>query len=105
MNVPRCLACSLNIGIYLLLLASAAPASAWQMKQGPLMTAWAALVDTNNPLPEYPRPQMVRTNWMNLNGFWQFQPGATNDPVARADVVSALYVAHASVGLHESRAQ
>lgn len=55
--------------------------NAWQMKQAPLMTPWAALVDTNNPLPEYPRPQLVRANWLNLNGIWQFQAGATNDPV------------------------
>ena len=51
------------------------------MQQAPLMTRWAGLVDTNAPLPEYPRPQMVRTNWLNLNGLWQFQPGATNDAV------------------------
>ena len=57
------------------------PASAWQLQHAPLMTGWAQLVDTNAPLPEYPRPQMVRSNWMNLNGIWQFQPGATNDPV------------------------
>ena len=43
------------------------------------MTRWTALVDTNNPLPEYPRPQMVRADWMNLNGIWQFQPGTIND--------------------------
>ncbi len=24
------------------------------------------------PRPEYPRPQMVRENWRNLNGEWQF---------------------------------
>lgn len=24
------------------------------------------------PRPEYPTPQMVRANWMNLNGEWQF---------------------------------
>src|SRR6516164_917363 len=53
---------------------------AWQMKQAPLMTQWASQVDTNNPLPEYPRPQMVRTQWLSLNGIWQFQAGATNDP-------------------------
>ncbi len=53
----------------------------WQPKQAPLMTDWAQQVNPTNVLPEYPRPQMVRTNWMNLNGVWQFQAGATNDPV------------------------
>ena len=54
---------------------------AWQMKQAPLMTDWAAQVDPTNTLPEYPRPQMVRSNWLNLNGVWQFQPGAAAGPV------------------------
>lgn len=52
------------------------------------MTQWAALVDTNAPLPEYPRPQMVRSNWLNLDGIWQFQPGATNDPVPVGETLS-----------------
>ena len=68
-------------GLLLLLGLAALPARAWQMKQAPLMTQWAAQVNTNAPLPEYPRPQLVRTNWLNLNGLWQFSPGATNDPV------------------------
>ncbi len=25
------------------------------------------------PRPEYPRPQFVRTEWLNLNGTWQFE--------------------------------
>ncbi|HLJ13647.1 MAG TPA: glycoside hydrolase family 2 TIM barrel-domain containing protein [Bryobacteraceae bacterium] len=25
------------------------------------------------PRPEYPRPQFVRTDWLNLNGIWEFQ--------------------------------
>jgi hypothetical protein len=62
---------------------------AWQMKQAPLMTQWASLVDTNNPLPEYPRPQLVRSNWLNLNGIWQFQAGATNDPVPTGQNLSS----------------
>ncbi len=37
-----------------------------------LLTRWANQVTPTNVLPEYPRPQMVRTNWMNLNGLWQY---------------------------------
>ena len=59
------------------------------MKKAPLMTQWAALVDTNLPLPEYPRPQLVRSNWLNLNGIWQFQAGATNDAVPTGQTLSS----------------
>lgn len=44
----------------------------WSMKQARIMTPWAEKVDPENVLPEYPRPQMVRQNWMNLNGVWDF---------------------------------
>jgi hypothetical protein len=71
-----------------LVLAAAAPASAWQMKQAPLMTQWASQVNTNAPFPEYPRPQLVRADWLNLNGIWQFQPGATNDAVPAGQTLS-----------------
>ncbi|MDB6063800.1 MAG: glycoside hydrolase family 2 [Pedosphaera sp.] len=63
-------------------------AQAWQLQFAPLVSDWAQLVDTNNPLPEYPRPQMVRTNWLNLNGIWQFQAGTTNDPVPTNQTLS-----------------
>ncbi|HEV2696151.1 MAG TPA: glycoside hydrolase family 2 TIM barrel-domain containing protein [Verrucomicrobiae bacterium] len=56
-------------------------ASAWEPKQAPLMTDWAKQVDPANPLPEYPRPQLVRNEWLNLNGVWQFQAGAVADAV------------------------
>jgi Concanavalin A-like lectin/glucanases superfamily/Glycosyl hydrolases family 2, sugar binding domain/Glycosyl hydrolases family 2/Glycosyl hydrolases family 2, TIM barrel domain len=71
-----------------LVLVVAGNAQAWQMKQAPLMTRWAASVDTNAPLPEYPRPQLVRDDWLNLNGIWQFQSGATNDPVPTGQTLS-----------------
>jgi Concanavalin A-like lectin/glucanases superfamily/Glycosyl hydrolases family 2, sugar binding domain/Glycosyl hydrolases family 2/Glycosyl hydrolases family 2, TIM barrel domain/Immunoglobulin domain len=88
MTVQKSLEFTLALTCLCFLIFSADNANAWQMKQGPLMTRWAALVDTNAPLPEYPRPQMVRTNWMNLNGIWQFQPGATNDPVPVGQTLS-----------------
>ena len=37
-----------------------------------IRTSWAEQVDPQNPLPEYPRPQMVRTDWLNLNGLWNY---------------------------------
>jgi hypothetical protein len=55
--------------------------SAWELKQAPLMTDWAQLVDANAPLPEYPRPQMVRSDWLNLNGIWEFQAGSVGEAV------------------------
>jgi beta-galactosidase/beta-glucuronidase len=37
-----------------------------------LVTRWAADVTPDNVLPEYPRPQLVRDAWMNLNGLWNY---------------------------------
>ncbi|MFJ8965895.1 PA14 domain-containing protein [Lentzea sp. NPDC102401] len=37
-----------------------------------LRTPWGEKVDTRNPLPEYPRPQLERDKWLNLNGPWEF---------------------------------
>lgn len=37
-----------------------------------LTTRWAKEAMCDNPLPEYPRPQMVRDNWVNLNGFFDY---------------------------------
>ena len=35
-----------------------------------LTTRWAKDVDPKAPLPEYPRPQLTRERWANLNGTW-----------------------------------
>ena len=48
--------------------------------KGPLETKWTKDVKPEAPLPEYPRPQMVRTDWANLNGVWQFAMGKEGDP-------------------------
>lgn len=46
--------------------------SSWKMQPVALQTRWAKLVDPARVLPEYPRPQMVRDQWVNLNGLWQY---------------------------------
>ena len=37
-----------------------------------IKTKWADQVSPENALPEYPRPMMVRSEWQNLNGLWQY---------------------------------
>ena len=39
---------------------------------GFMKTRWTDKVDRNNPLPEYPRPQMERSDWMSLNGVYDY---------------------------------
>src|SRR5208337_1652069 len=39
---------------------------------GPLLTPWAAEVSPTNALPDYPRPQLRRARWLNLNGLWEY---------------------------------
>ncbi|HET8649697.1 MAG TPA: galactose-1-epimerase [Gemmatimonadales bacterium] len=53
--------------------ATASPAGAQQPAAAPtLKTPWAAQVSDSNPWPEYPRPQLVRSEWQNLNGRWDY---------------------------------
>ncbi len=59
----------------------------WQPGDGPLMTRWAADVSPENALPEYPRPQMQREHWLNLNGLWQYaiRPADEQNPPTNWD--------------------
>lgn len=38
----------------------------------PLMTKWGEQLDPSHVLEEYPRPQMVRDNYLILNGYWNY---------------------------------
>ena len=58
----------------------------WKPVAGKIITQWAADIKAEQPLPEYPRPQLTRKNWANLNGLWQYAivPKATveSEPAA-----------------------
>ncbi|MES2807453.1 MAG: beta-galactosidase, partial [Bacteroidota bacterium] len=45
--------------------------TSWKLLTDKITTPWAEKINPAAPLPEYPRPQMVRSNnWQNLNGVW-----------------------------------
>ncbi len=44
----------------------------WKIAENPLLTEWAFKVNPLKPWPEYPRPDMVRDKWINLNGLWDY---------------------------------
>jgi hypothetical protein len=44
----------------------------WKPAGNKLMTLWGEKLDAGNPMPEYPRPQIARDQWKNLNGFWDY---------------------------------
>ena len=60
------------LALAVLVVSSTAIFAAWQPAKGPLATRWAKDVSPNKALPEYPRPQMVREKWQNLNGLWDY---------------------------------
>jgi hypothetical protein len=54
----------------------------WQPAEARLTTRWTKDVSPDRVWPEYPRPQMVRPNWANLNGLWEYaiRPKAEDKP-------------------------
>ena len=54
------------------LCAFAAGKANWAPAGDKIKTEWAEKIDPSNVWAEYPRPQMVRDNWLNLNGLWNY---------------------------------
>lgn len=46
--------------------------TSWKAAEFQLQTKWSKNVSPTNGLNEYPRPQMVRNEWINLNGLWEY---------------------------------
>jgi hypothetical protein len=49
-----------------------ASAAGWNVKGDGLKTVWADAVSPENVWQNYPRPQLKRSEWLNLNGLWQY---------------------------------
>lgn len=57
----------------------------WKPVKERILTPWAEKVNPQAPLPEYPRPILIRSNnWKNLNGLWQYAivPKTQKEPAA-----------------------
>jgi beta-galactosidase/beta-glucuronidase len=58
--------------------------TSWKIAGNKITTQWADKVNPLNPLPEYPRPQMVRNEWKNLNGLWDYAITPSNESMPKA---------------------
>lgn len=45
-----------------------------------MRTVWGEHLDRSNILTEYPRPQMARESYLNLNGVWNYAVTQSEDP-------------------------
>ena len=80
-----------KVGVWLLccLVLGGTRAQTWTPGESPLFTRFAADVSPEDVHPEYPRPQLRRDAWLNLNGLWDFatsgldeaQPNAFNQTI------------------------
>ncbi|WP_030482878.1 glycoside hydrolase family 2 protein [Nocardioides aequoreus] len=50
-----------------------------------MLTRWGRDLDRAHPLPEHPRPQLVREGWSSLNGPWQHAFTADDEPPVQYD--------------------
>jgi beta-galactosidase/beta-glucuronidase len=85
---------------FLLLIAVHFAQAQWKPVAGKISTDWTAKVTPSNPLPEYPRPQMQRKSWMNLNGLWQYailSKGADKIPESYEGQILVPYAVESSL--------
>lgn len=61
-----------QLALAVLLVLGVAGSALAQAPPTKLRTKWAADVTPTRVLPEYPRPEMARPAWQNLNGLWDY---------------------------------
>lgn len=77
----------------------------WSPKQAPLMTQWGENVTPENAHREYPRPQMVRSQWQNLNGLWNYAVTKKDEPkpatIAQGQILVPFAIESALSGVQQ----
>jgi beta-galactosidase/beta-glucuronidase len=58
--------------LFLILFVTLNVNSQWQPAGDKIKTLWGENIDPQNVLKEYPRPILMRENWKNLNGLWNY---------------------------------
>src|SRR6185312_17224867 len=60
--------------------------NSWKIVPGHITTEWANTIDPSQPMNVYPRPQLQRSEWQNLNGLWQYAilPASDNEVIPGA---------------------
>ena len=62
------------------LIVTATSAQQWKPAPVTLITQWGEKLTPENAWREYPRPQLVRERWQNLNGLWEYAITAKTAP-------------------------
>ena len=65
-------------------LAVISTADAYSPARGRMMTRWGNNVNPDNVWQSYPRPQLVRGDWKNLNGMWDCSVTAREEGISAA---------------------
>ena len=55
----------------------------WKIQGKHIKTKWAEDINYLNPWPQYPRPQLERNYWINLNGLWDYSIVENSSPIPK----------------------
>ena len=78
--------------LFFLATASVSFSADWQPAGENIKTRWAKQITPENVWKEYPRPQMVRKEWTNLNGLWDYTVRKATDAPSKSRVSGKILV-------------